>query len=380
MSAPDGPAAPVAARLPADDKDIGDSTLPESTRPPIEQVRGLLVALVAGAALYTCAIASEMLLPIFIAAFTAVFLNPIANRLSGRYFPKWIAAILVVLAVITAIGSFLWVVYEPAVEWAAEVPKAARSLAPQLSEMTKPIEQARQATEQIADMTSSGETKALKVVNAKPTPIEKLLEGGPRTLAGILASLILIYFFLVYGEVLLRRGVTLFPNLHQKRVTVEIVRSIQSEMSRYMLTITLINLALGIVTALVFWWLGLELTDALLWGAVAGLVNYAPYVGPLAGTVLFLLVGVVEFDSLGQALALPGAFLLLHLIEGQFVTPTILGRSMALNPVIIIVWLIFWGWLWGIAGLLLAVPMLVCFKIIASRVDALHGWAVMLEG
>jgi predicted PurR-regulated permease PerM len=184
---------------------------------------------------------------------------------------------------------------------------------------------------------------------------------------------------MVYGEDLLRKFVTVVPGWRQKRVTVDILRSIQNDISRYMLTITLINLGVAIATGLALYWIGLEPLDALLWGCVAGVLNFAPYVGPLVAAIAFTLVGLVEFSSLGHALLVPGVFLALHLVEGQFVTPLILGRRMAISPVILLLWLFLWGWMWGIAGLLLAVPMLVCFKIYCSRIEGMKGWAMMME-
>src|SRR5690606_16623893 len=117
----------------------------------------------------------------------------------------------------------------------------------------------------------------------------------------------------------------------------------------------------------------------LLWGLLAGLLNYAPYVGPLVMAVLLALAGLLQFDTLGAAMLPALAYLGLNAVEGQFLTPMLLGGRLSLNPVIILLWLMFWGWLWGIPGFLLGVPMLVAFKIICSRIVALQAWSTMLE-
>ncbi|MGH8028969.1 MAG: AI-2E family transporter, partial [Arenimonas sp.] len=127
------------------------------------------------------------------------------------------------------------------------------------------------------------------------------------------------------------------------------------------------------------WWLGLDIGDAALWGTMTALLNFAPYVGPITGILLMGMVGVVAFDAPSKMLLPPAIFLTLHVLESQFVTPIILGKRLSISPLIMLLWLMIWGWLWGIAGLLLAVPMLVVCKIVASRVEAWEGWAKVIE-
>jgi predicted PurR-regulated permease PerM len=186
-----------------------------------------------------------------------------------------------------------------------------------------------------------------------------------------------VYLFLVYGELLLRRVVTIAPTLRDKRNAVEIVRSIQSDISRYVVTVTMINLALGATIAGVLYLLGVR--EPLLWGAMTALLNFAPYIGPLLGAMVLLAVGILQFDTPGAALLPVAAYLGLNAIESELVTPLVLGRSFALNPVVILLWLLLWGWLWGALGMLLAMPMLVCAKIICSRYESLRAWSLMIE-
>jgi predicted PurR-regulated permease PerM len=160
---------------------------------------------------------------------------------------------------------------------------------------------------------------------------------------------------------------------------VDILSTIESDLSTYVLTITCINTILGVLLAIVLWWLGLDMSDALLWGTVAALLNFVPYVGPLTGVVALGLVGVVAFDQPVQMLVPPALYLGLHVTESQLVTPIVLGRRMAISPLIMLLWLMLWGWLWGIAGLLLAVPMLTSCKIVAERVERWQGWAKAIE-
>ncbi len=146
-----------------------------------------------------------------------------------------------------------------------------------------------------------------------------------------------------------------------------------------MLTISIINTVVGLVFACVLYLLGLPLAEALLWGTMAALLNFAPYVGPLIGIVAMLLVGFISFEEPFQSMLPAVAYLVLHTIEGQIVTPIILGRRMALSPLVLILALMLFGWLWGIIGLLLAVPLLVCVKLVLARVEGMEGWARLLE-
>jgi predicted PurR-regulated permease PerM len=145
------------------------------------------------------------------------------------------------------------------------------------------------------------------------------------------------------------------------------------------LTISLINILLGLILAGGLFAMGLDLADALLWGTMAALFNFVPYVGPLSGVLLLAVVGVVAFDKPAQMLVPPLLYLGLHVAESQFITPIILGRRMAISPLVMLLWLMLWGFLWGIAGLLLAVPMLASLKIVAERVEGWQHWAKLIE-
>jgi len=162
-------------------------------------------------------------------------------------------------------------------------------------------------------------------------------------------------------------------------ISLDIMQSIEREISRYVLTITIINLVVGLVFAGALYWLGVPIQEALLWGTMAALLNFAPYVGPLVGVLIMLVMGFVMFDELWKSLAPAAIYLGLHTIEGQIITPITLGKRMALSPLMLILALMLFGWLWGIIGLLLAVPLLVCVKIVLARIDGLERWAELLE-
>ncbi|MFS8064180.1 MAG: AI-2E family transporter, partial [Luteimonas sp.] len=219
----------------------------------------------------------------------------------------------------------------------------------------------------------------VQVVKTEVNDPYRVLTSTPRVAASVLAVVLLTFFFMVYGQSLQRNAIALLPGRQQKRITVEILQSIEREISRYVLTISIINILFGLIFAAALYGLGVPLDEALLWGTMAALLNFAPYVGPLIGMLIMLVMGFVAFDDALHSLLPAGIYLGLHTLEGQLITPIVLGKRMALSPLILILGLMVFGWLWGIIGLLLAVPLLVCFKIVLSKIDGLEGWAKLLE-
>ena len=221
-------------------------------------------------------------------------------------------------------------------------------------------------------------TKPVQVVKTEANDPYKVLTTTPRLAASVLAVVLLTFFFMVYGQDLQRNAIALLPGRQKKKLTVEIMQSIELELSRYVLTISVINVAVGLIFAGLLHWLKVPLPEALLWGTMAALLNFAPYVGPLIGIGMMLIMGFVAFDD-WKALVPAGIYLGLHTLEGQIVTPIVLGRSMRVSPLVLILALMVFGWLWGLVGLLLAVPLLVCVKLVLERIEGMDGWARLME-
>ena len=335
----------------------------------------LLWTLVIIIGLYTCYFASSLILPVVMAAFFAMLLSPLINRAPLRWLPRGLAALMLVAALVGSLGAVAVFVAGPAAEWTRNVPFLLREAAPKLKDMIEPLREARRASESFDEFTNAGSDDTERVVVRPPTT--SLLSATPRVLGSLLAVLLLTFAFLVYGDDLLNKLLRMRRTRAQKRLTADIVQHIQSDLSRYVLTISATSAVLGGVTAAYLWYLGVE--DPLLWGVLAATLNLTPFVGPLLMAMLLALVGLSEFDTIGAAMLPAAGFLLLHALESNLLTPMVLGRTMRINPLAIILWLLLWGWLWGVMGLLVAVPMLVCLKIVASRVEAWQGWSRLLE-
>jgi len=349
---------------------------PTTPRPRASVALVLLACLAVGATLWA---AQGLILPVLLAMFFALVGNPIIRALQRLWVPRFLGALLVLVGGLSAtfwLGSQL---VQPAGEWIRQVPREMSQLAPKLREMAKPMQEANKAAQNIARAAGGESTaKPVQVVRTEVNDPYKTLTATPRLLASVLAVVLLTFFFMVYGDSLQRNALALFHTRQQKKLTVDILQSIEREISRYVLTITVINAVVGLVFAAALYWLEVPLQEALLWGTMAAILNFAPYVGPLIGIIIMLLMGFVAFDD-WHALVPAGIYLSLHTLEGQFLTPIVLGRQMRLSPLILILALMVFGWLWGIVGLLLAVPLLVCVKLVLGRIEGLDGWARLLE-
>ena len=345
-----------------------------TTRP---RAPGAVVVLATLAVGFTLWAAQGLLLPVLLAMFFALIGNPIIRVLQRIFIPRFVSALLVLVVGLAGTVVLAQKLIEPAGEWITQVPREMRDIAPKLRDLVQPVREANEAAENIARAAGGNEEKPQVVATEADT--YETLTATPRMIASVLAVVLLTFFFMVYGQSLQRKAIELLPDRHQKRVTVDILQSIEHEMSRYVLTISMINVLVGLALAGALFWMGIPGDEAMLWGTMAALLNYAPYVGPLVGIMVMLLMGFVAFDDLWQSVAPAAIYLGLHTLEGQFITPIVLGARMALSPLVLILALMVFGWLWGIVGLLLAVPLLVCIKIVLTKLDGMEGWARLLE-
>jgi predicted PurR-regulated permease PerM len=345
----------------------------QSARRHLRGIRIVLNVFVALALLYTVTLTKQLLIPLVLASFIGLALNPIVARASHLGIPRWLGASVLMIGLIAAIGGGIGMLAQPALGWFHEAPNAIRSFVPKLRAVTQPLEAANRATQSLTGP-------------ARPQPAQQptlsitawdIVATTPKVLAGVLTVVLLVFFFLVYGDLMLRRLVEASPGFGYKRHAVSIVRGIQYEVSRYILTATLINFGLGAITAGMLWLY--HMPDPLLWGAVAMLANFIPYVGAISTTTVLAVVGLLNFNAAGAALLPALTFAGITAFEGNVVTPLIQGHRMRLSPIAILLWLLVWGWLWGIPGALLAVPMLTSAKLVAERVRGWRWFAQMVQ-
>jgi predicted PurR-regulated permease PerM len=326
----------------------------------------LLAGILALLVLHACAVAAVLVVPFLLAVLLSLMLSPAVRLLCNWKLPRVIAVILVMLIALLALGSLVGSLAGPAKTWAEQVPTSITRIEHALRALRSPLREATETGEKLARLTEiEGDSKLQRVVESGPSRLEQMMHATPAALASVVATLVLIFIFLVKGDGLLRKLVELAPALHLKKDIVIATRSAQSELSTYIVTITGINIVLGLSVAGAMWWLGVA--TPLLWGGLAAMLNYFPFVGPMLVIVILTVVGFGQFDSVLAALAVPSAFVVLNALI-ELVTPQIVGRRLALDPVMVFLAMMLCGWLWGPTGLLLAMPLLTCVRIIAERI------------
>jgi predicted PurR-regulated permease PerM len=348
---------------------------PVASRPRAPLSLAILAFLACGFTLWA---AQAVILPVLLAGFLALVGNPLIRGLQKLYLPRFLGAVLVLALGLAATAALAYQLVPPAAAWAKAAPRELRQLAPKLHALTKPVHDANEAAENFARAASGDTGRRPQIMRTADDPF-RALTATPRMVASVLAVVLLTFFFMVYGAPLQLHAIALLPRRQQQKLTVGILQSMERSVSRYVLTISVINALVGLLFAGALHLLDFPLADALLWGTLVALLNFAPYVGPLIGMLMMLVVGLTTFDEPWPSLMPAAIYLGLHTIEGQVVTPIVLGRQMRLSPLILILALMVFGSLWGIIGLLLAVPMLVCIKLILAQVQGMEGWARLME-
>jgi predicted PurR-regulated permease PerM len=334
----------------------------------------LLAALVLFAVLTAAYIAAEVILPIVLAVVLKLLLQPGMRFLARFHLPRSLAALLLILAVFGVIGAAGAAVSSPAKSWAERLPEGLPRIVERLRFISQPIEKVSGLLHKADNM---GQPAAAGVGPSLGLT-ETLFRGTQHFASGLFETILVLFFLLVSGDTFLRRMVEIMPRFKDKRQVVDISQQIEGNISAYLLTITLMNALVGVATAAVMWACGVG--DPILWGVVAFLLNYVPIMGPFVGIVLFLFAGLLATPTLWLAILPAGLYFAIHLLEGETITPILLARRFTLNPVLVIISLIFWFWMWGVPGAILSVPMLAITKIICDGIKPLNAIGHFLEG
>ena len=290
--------------------------------------------------------------------------------------PLPLGAALILIGLLALVGYGISTLATPAAGWLKKAPTGLAELQHKLLPVKKSVAQVTQATGEIEKLASTN--AEIKTVEVKRHPItEMLFVRTPEFIASAVLLLILLYFLLVYDQTFIAKLVKLLPTLSDKKTAVGIAHDIESHVSRYLFTITAINACLGAAVGTAVGLLGLA--NPAMWGVMVALLNFVPYLGALTGIICMTIGATLSFDSLGYAFVFPAVYLTLGVIEGSFITPWVMGRSLTLNPVIILLSLTFWGWMWGIVGIILAVPILAAFKILCAHIKPMEPLAEFLS-
>jgi predicted PurR-regulated permease PerM len=333
--------------------------------------QGILCLIAVLACLY---IAQAIVLPVVLAIVLKLLLQPLVNLLEQLRVPKPVGALIalaVLLSVFVGLGMLL---SSPAAEWASGLPQAWPQLQQKFAFIKDPVEHIQRTLDQMGIQLESP-----SAVLSNPIGMVTAVFSGTGTVAAhLLETLLVLFYLLVFGETFLRRLVEVLPTFANKREAVEISLHVERDLSAYLLTITVINAAVGCATAGVIWLC--DVPGPVLWGVVAFCLNFVPILGPFCGIILFLAVGLISMGPAWTALLPAALYFGIHVAEGEIVTPMLLANRFTINPVAVILSLIFWYWMWGVPGAILAVPMLAIIKIVSDRLRPIRAFGHLLEG
>src|SRR5581483_4166468 len=346
--------------------DEGNAT--EVANPDIEKTANLLqsrrsirslalTGLFVLACFYTLYFAQEFFIPVMLAVVFNFLLSPFVRLLKRFWIPEAAGAGIVILALFAILALVIYEFSAPVAQWIARAPAISQKLSGELQKLKRPMEKMTQATEQVSTITDVGSQgkKPQEVAVKEPGLANRLVTKTRDAIFGLVVLVVLLFFLLSSGDLFLRKLIHVLPKFEDKKRAVLIMREIEDHISKYLITVAMINACLGAAGGVVFWLLGMP--NPALWGALGFVLNFIPYLGALSEVAIVSLVAAATFPSLAHAALVPACYLGLAVCEGSFVTPYVMGRRMTLNPVVVFAGVTLWGFLWGMLGIFLAVPM-----------------------
>jgi predicted PurR-regulated permease PerM len=327
---------------------------------------GGLFALAMLAASYA---AAEIVLPILLAFVLNLVFRPVLRVLLRARLPQPLAALIIVLSLVALFVVVGVLLSGPVSSWIGRLPETLPRIEQRIRVLSSPIKSLQAAFDRIENIAPIGRAGGQHAVAQESPLAPKILAQVWTVAGGAFTTLVALFFILVSGETFLRRLVEIMPQFKTKRQVVDISQEIEDDLSVYLATITMMNAAVGVANGAVAWLCGLG--DPLLWGTIAFMLNYVPILGPTMGVITFFVAGLVILDPLWMAFVPAGLYILIHVAEGETITPMLLARRFTVNPVLIMVGVFFWYWMWGVVGAILATPLLAVTKIICDRIEPL---------
>lgn len=338
---------------------------------------GILLIISVGAVFF----ARDFLVPAVFAILIAFTLRPLVRSLSRRGIPAWgSTAMIVILAAILAAVA-VTVFAGAIIQWIQDAPRLQQEFIGKISALRSSFENLIRIGKTIQDAASppaGGNVQEVVVREPMLPTLFTLLAGYPLNVIFVASgSIVIAVFLMASGDMFYEKLIRILPNFSDKKAALRIVLDVEREVSAYLISITLINAGLAAAVGMAFWAIGLPTPH--LWALFAFILNFIPYLGPITGLALSAVIGIVVFDNIGHALLAPLAYGVLIGLETQIVTPAVLSRRIQINAVMILLALAFWAWAWGIAGIVLAVPILVTFRVLCNHIEALASFGEFLS-
>jgi predicted PurR-regulated permease PerM len=334
---------------------------------------GLFLIAFVGAIIYARAI----LMPIVFAFLLAVTFTPIRRALSRFGIPSAVTAAGIVLSLLVLLTASVMGLSTTVRDYLENAPQLIAEAERKISAVTSTVETVTEAGERVEEMAQDTAEDAQTVVIKQPTVFGRMASTAPYLFAQIMLTLALLFFLLASGDMFYEKIVHALPNFADKRRAVQIFYDIEAKLSRYFLTITIVNAGLGVAIGLAMYLLGMP--NPILFGVLGFVFNYVPYLGAIAGVIISTVIGILTFDTVGPALLAGFVYFFLTSFEGQFVTPYAVGKSLKLNTVVVFLAVAFWGWAWSIIGMIVALPTLIALKTFSEKIPHLRGLGYFLS-
>lgn len=348
---------------------ISDDTRVE-VRADTHLMRSLLVGIFIFMAIYALYFAKAFFMPVILAFLLALTLTPIVRFLRKRGIPEALSATLLVVLSLFIVVSAGYLLSGPVIDLINNTSTIGQQLTERLAQLRRPFEKIMEISHQLEGLTETTQEPGIqKVAMAQSGILSSAASNVLSAGTSFTIIFVLSLFLLASGTMFYEKIIQSFTSLSEKKRALRVVFDVEREISHYLLTVTIINTGLGTVIGLGLWALGMP--NPLVWGAAAALLNFLPYVGALMTLVLVAVIALISFDTISYALLAPAFVLLCDIIEGQFVTPMVVGRRLEINAVAIFIAIAFWSWLWGFVGALMAVPLLVVIKVFCDHFDGL---------
>jgi predicted PurR-regulated permease PerM len=333
-------------------------------------IRWLLTGIFIFMAIFALYFAKAFFMPVLLAFLLALTLTPVVRFLRKRGVPDAVSATLLVLLSVIGIATVGYLLSGPVIDLINNAPSIGQQLAERLERLRKPFERIMNIVGQMSAVTEARQEPGVQRVVLAQTGVVSQAAGNVLSAGtSITIVFVLSLFLLASGTMFYEKIIQSFATMSEKKRALRVVYDVEREISRYLFTVALINSGLGAVIALGLWMLGMP--NPLVWGTAAALLNFLPYVGAFITIVLVAAIALISFDTISYALLAPAFVLMCDIVEGQFVTPMIVGRRLEINSVAIFIAIAFWSWLWGFVGALMAVPLLVVIKVFCDHFESL---------
>jgi predicted PurR-regulated permease PerM len=339
------------------------------TQPAIRSIAATLLVVIAS--FYTLYFARAFFLPVTFGLLLNLLLSPVVRAMKRARIPYPLGAAIVVLTIVAAVALGGYFLSDPAQEWLTKAPQTVAAANVKIRKLRRPMEQASKTADQMARVAATGSStpRVQEVTLAGPTLMDRFVETSASFIVGALETLVLLYFLLASGNLFLQKLTKMLPEFKDKKKAVAIARETETSISTYLSTVSLINVVEGGVIALVMWALGMP--NPVLWGVLVLFLEFIPYLGALLMVGVLTLAALSTFDNAVHIIAVPASYLAINLLQAYVVTPLLLGRRLTLNPVAILIGLILWWEVWGVAGAFIAVPLLATLKILCDHIETL---------